>query len=379
MKISVNINPLLGSGMTGIGYYQCELLKALLESDSENSYSFNYFDAKNRGKASIPEWINEKGEKEICKAFPMSAYILMCQLLPVPYSAFFKGGADVSVFFNYFLPPGVKGKSILFVYDMVLRDCPETAERKNKLLLVPNLRRSIRNADVIVTISQFSKRRIIEYYGVSEEKIAVIPCAVNSGRFFPCGRAEIDRTRRKYGIDGEYFLYLGTLEPRKNIPRLIKAYDIAGKRMGKNIPKLVICGGQGWQFNKIFSEAKELSLEKSVVFTGYVDDSDVCPLMSGAKAFCFPSLYEGFGMPPLEAMACGTPVIVSDRAAIPEVVGSCGIKVDPYSTEEISDALIKICDNDFAEQQAVYGIERSKAFSWEKSAEMLLDIIKNIY
>lgn len=370
MKISVNINPLLNKNKSGIGYYQTELLKAFMESGTDADFCMQYFDARNHGKTSPPDWLSAC-RRECCKAFPLAIYQLICGILPFPYKWLFHEKSDITMFFNFFLPPFVSGKGILVVYDTVVKDCPETVNFRNKLLLKLNLRKSIKRADRIITISEFSKRQIIKHYGADERKITVIPCAADRNKFFPAPENTVlpAEIAEKYGVPEKYYLYLGTLEPRKNIARLIDAY--AAAKAKADVPKLVIAGGKGWMFDEIFSRVRELSLEEDVIFTGYVEDSHVPELMRYAMAFCFPSLYEGFGMPPLEAMACGVPVIVSDCSSLPEVVGNCGIRVDPYSVSEITEAMLKIIEPEFAAEQKQAGIKRAAEFSWQKNAELL--------
>ena len=373
MNISININPMCDANKSGIGYYQTELVRNMAALDSDNVYSFSRFRAKDPSRAvSPPEWLTEKGGCHQNNLMTMAVYQLICGFLPLPYSWFFKGSADISMFFNFFLPPVAKGKKVVVVYDTVINDFPETVKGRNKLLLKLNIRRSIKQADLVVTISQFSKQQIMRYYGKSEDKIIVISCAADRNKFYPIDNFSVsDELKKRYGIPERYYLYLGTLEPRKNISRLIEAYHAALEKE-PSLPMLVIAGGKGWLYDDIFNSVKKLNIEDKIVFTGYVRDEDVADLMRGARLFCFPSLYEGFGMPPLEAMACGTPVITSDCSSLPEVVGECGIKVDPYSVENIADALLRANNEDFYKEQRTAGLKQADCFSWEKSADKLL-------
>ena len=370
---------MLHSGKSGIGFYEQELLKALLASDGRDSFSLQYFDPRNRQGDPAARFGKENVSSEPCKWFSATLYQLMWTVLPVPYRLFFKSRPDATLFFNYYLPPFAGGKKLLAVYDTVVKDFPETMSFKTRTMLRLTLSRSVKRADRIITISEFSKGQIIKHFGVPPEKVVIIPCAADEKRFYPIADRGSARERvcPKYGIGGRYFLYLGNLEPRKNIIRLTEAYAEAAKRCPE-LPLLVIAGGKGWQYDGIFNRVIELGLSDRVVFTGYIDDDDVVFLMNGAEAFCFPSLYEGFGMPPLEAMACGVPVIVSDTSSLPEVVGDCGISVDPYNVTELSDALIRMTDRDFNEKQRAAGIERAKTFSWEKSAELLKGLLEEL-
>lgn len=370
---------MLHSGKSGIGFYEQELLKALFDIDEKDSFLLQYFDPRRRQGDPAAQFEKSNVSAESCKWFSATLYQLLWTFLPVPYGLFFKSRPDVTMFFNYYLPPFAKGKKVLVVYDTVIKDYPETMSFKTRTMLKLTLKRSIKRADRIITISEFSKNQIIKHFGAAPEDIVIIPCAADSRKFFPIPDREAVRRQvcPKYGIDGKYYLYLGNLEPRKNIAGLVEAYGKAVKKHA-DIPLLVIAGGKGWQYEEIFQRVWELRLSDRVVFTDYIDDSDVPLLMNGAEAFCFPSIYEGFGMPPLEAMSCGVPVIVSNTSSLPEVTGDCGISVDPYDTDEIAEALIRTTDREFAEAQRIKGIERAKAFSWKRSAELLKKLAEEL-
>ncbi len=379
MKIAIDIQPLLYSGRSGIGYYQQELLNALIDINDKDSFVLQYFDPKRRHGDMAAFYKDKDVNVEPCKWFSSTLIKMLWMVFPIPYGLFFRSNPDVSIFFNYYLPPYVKGKKLLVVYDTVLKDHPETMNRKTKAVLNLTLKRSIRRADKIITISQFSKDQIIKYYHVSADDIVIIPCAADERKFHPADDREAvqEYIRSKYDITGNYFLYLGTLEPRKNITGLIEAYGKALKKQPA-MPLLVISGGKGWLYEQIFQRVKELGISDKVIFTGYVEDSDVPMLMNGADAFCFPSFYEGFGMPPLEAMSCGVPVIVSNTSSLPEVTGDCGISVDPNNTDEIANALIRMTDKKFQKEQSQRSLERAKAFSWKRSAELLNKLLEEL-
>lgn len=189
---------------------------------------------------------------------------------------------------------------------------------------------------------------------------------------------QIQEAIRRYHINEKYFLYLGTIEPRKNLERLIKAYAKLVSRH-KDVPQLVLAGGKGWYYDDIFQMIDTCHLKEQVVFTGYVDQKDSPLLMSGAMAFVFPSLYEGFGMPPLEAMACGTPVITSKTSSLPEVVGDAGILVDPENVDEICEAMEKMMiEPAYRETLRLKGKKRADKFTWQKSAEQLMTVYRKL-
>lgn len=196
-------------------------------------------------------------------------------------------------------------------------------------------------------------------------------------KFKPCDTPErIPEVKSSLGINGEYFLYLGTIEPRKNLERLISAYHILTQRI-QDAPKLVLAGGKGWLYDSIFQRVSDLKLADKVLFTKYIPSEDMNPLMCGALAFVFPSIYEGFGMPPLEAMACGVPVLASNAASLPEVTGDCGVICDAYSEESIADGLYTLYnDTALRAELSIRGRKRAEGFSWERSAEILYKAYK---
>jgi glycosyltransferase involved in cell wall biosynthesis len=174
-------------------------------------------------------------------------------------------------------------------------------------------------------------------------------------------------------LPDHYFLYIGTLEPRKNIQSIIRAYK-ANEGRFKGV-KLVIAGRKGWMYEEIFKLVREFRLQNDIYFPGYIEDGDVPLLYRGAEAFVFPSLYEGFGMPPLEAMACGVPVITSNTSSLPEVVGDAGLRINPKDIEQLSYAMVKILEDSELRVNCVKkGLERAQNFTWENSAKKVIDI-----
>lgn len=347
-RIAFEAAPIQSVQRSGIGNYAAALTEALMRLHPEAEYRM----------VSLP---------------PL--YRRASALLPVPYGWAVGNWADITHFFNYIVPFGVYGKTVVTVHDMVLHAHPETMRDRTRTLLKLRLEASMRRADRIVTDSVFSRREITKYYPAYAQKVDVVPCGVDMSVFHPLAdRSEIGRVKARLGIEGEYFLYLGTLEPRKNLVRLIQAYEILCSRHG-DAPKLVIAGGKGWQYADIFSAAAPLRAEGNILFADYVSVSALAALYSGAVAFVFPSLYEGFGLPPLEAMACGTPVIVSDAASLPEVVGDAALLVDPYSVETIAEAMQRVLnDTQLRQTLRLLGLARAKQFTWDAAAEKLYAI-----
>lgn len=379
MNITFDAIPLIADKITGIGWCEAGQTMKLAELYPEHRFEYSFF-ADRRGNA--VRQIKQFSGKKIrlnTSCFPKKLYRLLSVMLPVPYSAFFGKKSDITHFFNYIIPPGVKGKAVVTVHDMVYKAFPETVRGRTRFMLDAGLKKSLRRADIVVTDSEFSRSEIVKYFPWCEKKLRVVPCGVDTEKFRPCDdKQKIADVKASLGIEGEYFLYLGTIEPRKNLERLITAYSAFSKKIG-DPPKLVLAGGKGWLYDGIFARVKALGLENSVIFTKYVPSGDMNALMCGALAFVFPSLYEGFGMPPLEAMACGVPVLVSGEASLPEVTGDCAVIVDPYDVKSIANGLYRLYrDEDLRRDLGRQGLERAKEFSWERSARMLYNIYKEL-
>lgn len=376
MKISIDAQPLVCQNKSGIGYYGHNLLLELSKNEKTKLVlEFFAFRHSKEKIACAEQYCAGNVALDACVWFTNRIYLLLTAVLPISRSFFFSNSSDANFYFNYILPPGVHGKKVVVVHDMVFRDCPETASLKTRFLLTLFLKRSLKRADRIVTVSEFSKQRIQNYYGIPDERISIVPCGVDIEQYHPLNDISlIDSVKAKYNIDGEYFFYLGTLEPRKNILNLIRAYEMFIKGRNK-FPKLVLSGGNGWLFDEIFEYVDKSGLNEQVVFTGYIDDADKVPLLCGAELFCFPSLYEGFGIPILEAMACGTPVLTADSSSLPEVGGNACEYCDPTSVESICDSLKTLWDDPQRRNVlSAAGLEQSKKFSWKASAQKLTEI-----
>ncbi len=230
---------------------------------------------------------------------------------------------------------------------------------------------SIKKADIIIADSYSTKRDIVKFFRIKEEKIKVVYLGVES-RFHPISNVEEYRLRNN--LPSKMILNVGTLEPRKNVAALIRAFK---KLKGRGLKdyKLVIAGDKGWLYKRIFDEVKSNDLQEEVLFLGIVEDEDMPMLYNCADIFVYPSLYEGFGLPPLEAMACGIPVITSNTSSLPEVIGNAGIMVDPDDINALCKAMYNVLkDKKLWHQMSNKGLERAKLFSWEETAKKVLEI-----
>ncbi len=232
-----------------------------------------------------------------------------------------------------------------------------------------------RRADRFLAVSEFTKRDIIELLQIPADKIDVVPCACGEN-FKPVTDAEIlQDLRRKYNLPERFVLFVGNFNPRKNLERLMQAFDLLKDKAG--LPQhLVIAGEQGWKFDKN-QALSGIKHSAEIHFCGFVADEDMPALYSAADLFVFPTLYEGFGIPVLEAQSCGTPVLTSNVSSLPEVAGAAAVYVDPYSVQSIAEGMERaLKDKEFGEKLVLAGFENVKRFSWQQSAERLHEIVE---
>jgi glycosyltransferase involved in cell wall biosynthesis len=272
--------------------------------------------------------------------------------------------------------------TVVTVHDVIQFVLPEYAWRKISRLYFGLVSAGARRADAVITVSECSKRDIEKLLGLPPERIHVIGNAVDASLFPVRDPWLLANVRERYGIGPRFVLYFGGFDLRKNVPRLIQAYARLPERLRREY-QLVIAGRYQHLGHPLYPDPRvtvhSLGLEGNVVFTGQIREQDKGPLYSAATLFAFPSLYEGFGMTPLEAMACGTPVVTSNRSALPEVVGDAGVLVDPYDTDAIAQALAEALENTgLREELSRRGLERARRFTWPQVAEQTVRVYKEI-
>lgn len=245
-----------------------------------------------------------------------------------------------------------------------------------------NPKKLAREADLIIAVSESTKNDLIEIYGISEEKIKVIYSGVNQEMGIDNREPkEEDRVRRKYDLPEKYILYLGTIEPRKNIIGIIKAFELFKRSHSASAIgyKLVIAGSKGWLYNNIFDTVRSSKYKNDIIFSGFIADKDKAYLYGLSSLFVYPSFYEGFGFPPLEAMVAGVPVITSDCSSFPEVVGDSAIMVNPYNSGQLAWAMGEILSNNGLKEKMIKkGRNCVKKFSWEKCARQTLEVFDEV-
>jgi glycosyltransferase involved in cell wall biosynthesis len=279
---------------------------------------------------------------------------------------------------HYTMPLLCPCRSVVTFCDMIFFLHPEVHSLSKRIFFRAMMSASSRRADAIIAISESTARDVRDLLRVAPDKVHAIPLAAGSNYRPIADRNAVNRVCRQYGLQaGEYVLFIGVLEPRKNIPVLLHAYrELANRGIRQ---KLAIVGKKGWMFDEIFSTVQTLKIEDKVVFTGYVPEKDLPALYNGACLFVYPSLYEGFGLPVLEAMSCGTPVVTSNVSSMPEIVGDAGILVDPHDVHQLTEGLIKvISDDNLGRSLRQRGLERAAHFSWERTARETLQVYYNV-
>lgn len=358
MRVLFDAFPLLAP-KSGVGYYTLNLLKAMSRDYPLDEHVYFY------GRRFSKEILDN------APAFDAGLRKALKKCFPKPYritqpikEMFFRLGAgrekaDIYHELNY-VPLPYKGPQVVTVFDMSLIRYPETHPKDRRAYFESYFKKRLANASHFITISDFSKKELTELYDVPPEKVTTIYL----------GGLEFTKENPNFTekLPEKYFLYLGNLEPRKNIPMLLRAYAEA-KAKEKDLPKLVLAGSPTWLSDEIFATIRDKGLGDSVIVKGYVPLPDLPHYYRNALAFLFPSKYEGFGLPVLEAMGEGTPVITSDSTSLPEVVGEAGLLL-PCDEEELwAKALLEVFQNEaLREDLSKRSAERAKLFSWGKCA-----------
>lgn len=272
---------------------------------------------------------------------------------------------------QYSIPPLTPCPVITSIHDVSFKRHPEFFSPKDRFILDMGVKLSKKRAARILALSEYTKAEICELYSIDESRVDLVYPGVDS-LFKPCGRDEsLELVRTKYCITDPYVLTLGVIQPRKNLSRLLEGFAIL-KQDREVRHKLVIVGKYGWMEENLTRTITNLGLSGEVLLTGYAPYEDLPYLYSGADLFVYPSVYEGFGLPPLEAMCCGISVITGDRSSLPEVVGDAGIMVDPYKPEAFADAISRVlADKSLRAELSRKGLAQSRKFTWERTARQV--------
>lgn len=358
----------------GIGTFAYEIMQNLHNVDKENHYSI---------------FLPSKPEPDMPKASQYWQYKIipskkLWTFTSLPFGIVKERSIDVFFSPTHYIPRFVRVPKVVSIMDLSYIHYPELFLSNDLYKLKNWTEYGVKNSKKIITISEFTKSEIIKYYRVKKENITVAyPSIAERYQKISESKDKINNNSdliNKYKIKNEYILYIGTLQPRKNISRLIGAYyELLKKTTNKKI-NLVIVGKKGWLYDEMFEKVKSLGLQENVIFLDFIPDEDMSEIYRNAKCFILPSLYEGFGIPVIEAMACGTPTVISNTSSLPEVGGNASMYIDPESRESITNGLIKAISLTQTQRQEYIdnGYKQLKKFSWRKSAQIVLSVLKGI-
>lgn len=289
-------------------------------------------------------------------------------------------GPKIDVFFSmaHYGPRFSSVPYVVTIHDLSYLHFPEMFRKNDLYQLTSWSKYSIKNAAHIIAVSQTTKDDIVKNYDENPSKITVTYEGYDKKRFKPQPKTRINLVKKKYHIGGEYIIAVGTLQPRKNLERLIEAFSKIILNSQFSTLNLVVVGKKGWLYESIFQKVKDLNLEQKVIFTDYVPDDDLPALISGAQVYVLPSLWEGFGIPVIEAQACSVPVVVAGTSSLPEIVGESGILIDPIDINSIANGIKKALNPKSRSDLVKKGLANIKRFSWETCAEETLKVLTKV-
>jgi len=374
MKIAIDISQIVYKG-SGVGRYTEDLVHSLLRYDQTNEYIL--FGSTIRQNEVFNSFIltlknyNNVTWKHIF--LPITFLNILWNRFHVINLETFLGPIDVLHSSDWIQPP-TRAKKVTTVHDMIVYKFPETSHQ----YIIDTQKRRLqwvkKECDVIIADSKATKDDLCTKLEVEESRIVVIYPGINLS-FRPQSKDEVDRVKRKYSLFGDYILTVGIQEPRKNLKSIFSAFEILLNKTSRNskakLVNLVVVGKKGW--------GSELKLSQSIRYLNYIDSKDLPPLYSGAICFVYPSIYEGFGLPVLEAMACGCPVITSDRGSLIEIAGDSALFANPLKASDIAEKVDQIfTDDDLRKSLIKKGKVNALKFSWQKTAEQVLDLYNKI-
>lgn len=356
----------IGERLTGNETYITNLLQCLLSVDTGDEYVL--FFTRPEAAAHWKELYPQVGNVLVRPEQPLLR-------IPLVMPRLARRHALDMLHVQYAGPPFISVPVVTTVHDISYEHFPQYFTRKEVLQFRATIPLTARRAARVLTVSEYSKRDIVETYGIEDERVVVTYNGV-SPAFRPLPPGETGAvTLKRYGIEEQYLLAVGNLQPRKNLVRLFEAYTRLRDSMPDIRHKLVVVGKKAWKFSPILDSVRRSRWNDDIILTDYVPDEDLPVLYACAQALVYPSVFEGFGLPPVEAMACGTPVIVSDRSALPEITGEAGMKVDPFDVDGIASAMATIIrEPGLAERLREAGLRQAGKFTWEECAQRTLAV-----
>ena len=366
MHIAIDAHS-VGTGLAGNETYAANLVEALAAEDGENLYTL-YVTKEEAARRFAGRWPNFR----VRRTLPHTPLVRV----PLTLSRELRRRPVDLLHVQYTAPPLAPCPVVATVHDLSFEHLPETFRRRSWMQLRLTVRRTVRRAAHVIAPSEFTRRDLIETYGLRPARVSVTRLAAPP-HFRPArDETELRRVRDIYGIGGEYILAVGSIQPRKNLARLVAAYaDLRRRRASDKLPQLVLVGQQAWLYGDTLRAVAREGVAEHTIFTGYVSERDLPALYSGALCFAYPSYFEGFGLPVLEAMQCGAPVLAGDRSSLPEVVGDAGLLVDPFDTAAIAGALARLVgDAGLRAELRDRGLARARLFDWRATARETLRI-----
>ena len=371
LGVTVLSKCIANNSVDGIGQYTQSLKEELCKQEGVDITPFSF-------KASIPETITANKKIETCCSYPVSALCSSATFLPFIGSKHLRQSVDIIHATDHLIPHMGSTPVVATLMDAIPLSHPQWVSYKYRELKNYMWRRASRWATHVVTISDYSKTEIMIHFGVKEENITSIPLAVDAKWFETPSDQSINAVRTELNIPDRFYLCVGTLQPRKNIERVVAAH-LALPEAVRSAHPLVIVGRAGWGCEDLVNALSNNDYGDSIKWLRYVDDKSLKVLTTLASALVFPSLYEGFGLPVLEAMAAGLPVITSTVSSLPEVAGDAALLVDPLDTQAIAAAMMDIVETShLANELSKKGIERAKLFTWEKTALQTMAVYQKI-
>lgn len=370
MRITVDLRSLHTKHSTGVEYFTTQVLERLLATDKTNHYTL-YYNGFQPKQFEQFHFINVTYKQT---RIPNRLLNLAFRLFKTPTIESLSGEQGTVLMPNpNMIALRSTTKLALVVHDLSPILMPEMyswkAQTWHKFINIPKL---IHRADKLIAVSDYTKQALVSELSIAEDKITVAKLGVDHDRFHAnLEVSELRSARNRYGLPGEFILFVGTIEPRKNLPRLIQAFEQI-----KSDAHLVIAGKLGWRYDEVFSLIQKSPKAKLIHYLGYIPESDKPALMKLASVFAWPSLYEGFGLPPIEAAAVGTPVVTSNVTSLPEVMSDSAMLVNPYNVSELAHALEVLLTQDTVREQFIRkGLERAKSFTWEATAEQIRKVL----